>query len=110
MREFETGATRDDDASKIDPEGFMSPRVVKVFCQYMQRHRKQADGTMRDSDNWQKGIPYEQYLKSAWRHFLEVWIIHRGADRYPDLEEELCALKFNVDGMLHEISKERGDL
>lgn len=59
MREFRTGATRDNDEGKYDYEGFYHPLVVKRFGQYMDKHRKQADGKLRDSDNWQKGIPKE---------------------------------------------------
>ena len=115
MREFDTGATRDSADEKIDPEGFMSPLVVKAFCEYMHRCRKQADGRLRGSDNWQKGVPYDQYLKSAFRHFIEVWLISRGGDPCDDLDdpvealgEALCALKFNVNGLLYELLKGRG--
>jgi hypothetical protein len=38
-----------------------------------------------------------------WRHFFAVWQSHRGNSG--DIETELCALRFNVDGMLHEILK-----
>lgn len=104
MREFETGATRDSAEDKIDPEGFISPTVELAFCEYMHRHRKQADGKLRASDNWQKGMPFEEYLKSAWRHFLDIWLIHRGHSDLAreGIEEALCALKFNVNGMLYE--------
>lgn len=105
MREFDTGATRDSTTGKIDPEGFLSPTVELAFCRYMHRHRTQADGNLRDSDNWQKGIPFDQYLKSAWRHFLAVWLIARNApteECEEGLEDALCALKFNINGLLFE--------
>lgn len=117
MREFSTGATRDNDETKNDYEGFMSPHATKLFGDYMTKHRKQADGKLRDSDNWQKGIPRDAYMKSAWRHFLEVWTLHREyvKDRELDpvgapsnITEEMLeawnALKFNVDGYLHEMA------
>ena len=117
VRKFDTGATRDSADGKIDPEGCMSPLVVKAFCEYLNRCRIQADGSLRDSDNWQKGMPYDQYLKSAFRHFLEVWTISRGGDPVDDrvdpvevLCEALCALKFNINGMLYELLKGRGPL
>lgn len=107
IRQFITGATRDSDADKIDFEGFLSPLVLQRYGEYMNRHRKQSDGTIRDSDNWQKGIPLAAYMKSLWRHLKDAWAAHRG---YPttsgeDIQEELCALIFNSSGYLHELLK-----
>ena len=110
MRTFGSGATRDSDSSKIDYEGFLSPLVLKRFGEYMGRHRVQADGVLRTSDNWQKGIPREAYLKSGLRHSMDWWLHHRG---YPEaaresLEDALCAVIFNAMGYLHECLKQRG--
>jgi len=105
MRTFETGATRDDDSDKKDYEGFLSPAVLYRFAQYMHKNRIQSDGDMRDSDNWQKGIPPDQYMKSMLRHLFDLWLIHRGRSglaEVGDIEEVLCALLFNVMGYLHE--------
>lgn len=110
MRTFETGATRDTDAGKLDYEGFLSPRVLKRFAEYMNKNRVQSDGTLRDSDNWQKGIPLEAYMKSLWRHFFEVWELYRvrvangvlDDDQIDALDEALCAVMFNTQGFLHE--------
>jgi len=109
MREFKTGATRDTDEGKYDYEGFYNPLVVKRFGQYMDKHRKQADGKLRDSDNWQKGIPKDAYIKSAWRHFMDWWMEHRGYKSREGIEDALCALLFNVQGYLYEILKVRED-
>ena len=113
MRKFESGATRNTDVGKNDYEGFLSPLVIEEYGNYMTKHRKQADGKLRDSDNWQKGIPLSAYMKSLWRHFLDAWFIHRGYKRYDDITKEeltmkgvLCAILFNVMGYLHEILKE----
>ena len=109
MRTFETGATRDTDTEKIDPEGFLSPLVIERYCLYMHQHRIQADGKLRASDNWQKGIPLDVYMKSLWRHFLDVWLVHRGfqprcnPDEFQDM---LCAILFNTMGWLHELLKQ----
>ena len=105
MRTFNTGATRDDDTTKLDYEGFLSPLVLERFAEYMNKHRKQADGKLRDSDNWQKGIPKDAYIKSAWRHFMDVWKFHRGLKGRDNMEEALCALMFNIMGYLHELLK-----
>lgn len=109
MREFETGATRDTDDGKYDYEGFLSPLVLERFGEYMHKHRIQADGTLRDSDNWQKGIPFVAYMKSGWRHFMEWWTLHRSGEADTDeIQEALCALMFNVQGYLHELLKDAG--
>lgn len=109
-RTFETGATRSNDAVRYDPEGFLSPIALERFCEYMNKHRLQADGKLRDSDNWQKGIPFITYMKGMWRHLLHCWQRHRGwtvVDQFAaaDIEEDLCAIWFNVQGYLHELLK-----
>src|SRR5882724_7606971 len=55
FRVFASGATRDSDENKLDFEGLLSPLVLEEFAKYMHGKRKMPDGTMRDSDNWQKG-------------------------------------------------------
>jgi len=107
VRKFKTGATRDTNEGKYDYEGFLSPLVLKRFGEYMNKHRKQSDGTLRDSDNWQKGIPQDAYIKSSWRHFHDWWMEHRGFSSREGTEEALCALLFNVMGYLHEHLKKR---
>lgn len=109
MRTFNSGATRNDDTNKLDYEGFLSPIVLEEFAKYMHAHRKQADGNLRASDNWQKGISQEAYMKSAWRHFHDWWKLHRGLvalsseDGHEVTKKEaLCALMFNVMGYLFE--------
>ena len=107
MRKFDTGATRNDDAEKYDYEGHLCPLVIERYGEYMNKHRKQADGSMRASDNWQLGIPVEQYMKSLWRHVHSVWKNHRGYTTPEEQEENLCAVLFNSMGMLHEHLKEK---
>ncbi len=98
MREFATGATRDTDDGKYDYEAFLSPWVVERYGAYMHANRKQANGQLRDGDNWQKGIPPEVYMKSAFRHFVTVWKEHRQGKV---AEDEVCAVLFNMMGYLH---------
>ena len=105
MRTFSSGATRDEEAEKMDYEGFLSPLVLQRYAAYMHRHRKQADGQLRDSDNWQKGIPRDVYMKSLWRHFMDLWLAHRGETAGQSEEESLCAILFNAMGYLHEQMK-----
>ncbi len=111
MRKFDSGATRDTVEGKHDLEGFLSPAVLNRYAEYMNKHRKQADGELRDSDNWQKGIPLDVYMKSAFRHFFDLWANHRHIDSAikEDVEESLCALLFNTMGYLHEYLKSKAD-
>lgn len=107
IRVFETGATRSPAEGKPDFEGYLSPLVIERYGEYMLRHAKQTDGTMRPSDNWQRGIPLSEYLKSAYRHFMDWWMIERGHVGRETLEDSLCALIFNASGYLHEVLKKR---
>lgn len=104
MRQFDSGATRDTDEGKLDYEGFLSPVVLERYAEYMDKHSIQADGKRRASDNWQKGIPRSAYMKSMWRHFFDVWKLHRQGEQADSLtmEEALCALLFNVMGYLRQ--------
>lgn len=105
VRQFNTGATRSNDANELDYEGFLSPIVLKRFAEYMHKHRFQKDGSVRDSDNWQKGMPRKRFMKSLWRHVMDLWLIVRNHDdkaREP-IEDTLCAIMFNAMGFLHEV-------
>ncbi len=109
MRQFGSGATRDTDNGKLDYEGFLSPLVLERYAQYMHKHRVQVDGSLRDADNWMKGIPLDVYIKSGWRHFMDWWMNHRGVKAREGLEEALCAVIFNSSGYLHEVLKKKND-
>lgn len=113
---FETGAIRDIEGDKLDIEGFLSPLVIEEYSRYMHKCRQTATG-LRDSDNWQKGIPVNRYMKSLIRHAIAVWKTHRywgkkgellGTEGYRVemyLKEELCAVIFNAMGYLFELVK-----
>lgn len=101
VRQFDTGATRDDLTSKPDYEGYLSPLVIERFGQYMLAHQETPTGR-RASDNWQLGIPKDEYMKSLLRHVVAVWLAHRRG--WAD-EEALCAILFNTQGYLHETLK-----
>lgn len=113
-REFGTGANRDTDLGKLDIEGFLSPIVLERYCEYLNKHRELPDGTLRDSDNWQKGIPKKVYIKSAIRHTWDIWswwrgydIIDRKTGRPLQIEDVICATIFNWMGLLLELIHER---
>ena len=74
---FSTGATRSSE-NLYDPSGFLNPRVLQLYCEYMERHRIQKDGKPRDSDNWQRGMPSSRAYRSLLRHAFDVWLISRG--------------------------------
>lgn len=108
LRTFASGATRDTDERKNDYEAFLSPSVIRRYGDYMQSHRIQTDGQVRPGDNWQKGISKDAYMKSMWRHFMDIWTIHRGNEakdfdgNVVNMDEALSAMLFNVMGYLHE--------
>lgn len=113
IRQFETGANRDLADHKHDYEGFLSLPVMRAYGAYMHTNRKLKDGSLRDSDNWQNGIPRDVYMKSAYRHFMDWWSLHRGYPTYDfegkevEMREAICGLLFNAMGYLHEeISEE----
>lgn len=112
MRVFATGATRNIE-SDPDYHGFISPLALHAYGDYMHRHRLQADGSLRDSDNWQKGIPNDAFVRSMVRHVHDIQLIHDGYGelaRTDDRDENvllshLAAALFNVQGMLHNVLK-----
>jgi hypothetical protein len=108
LRRFESGATRNRDDGQPDYEGFLSPTALARYGVYMHAHRIQADGSLRASDDWQKGIPQREYLKSLLRHVMDVWLCFRGGQTRESLEDALCATIFNSQGLLHEVLKESG--
>lgn len=110
MRQFLSGATRDNDVNKLDPEAFFSPLVLERYMEYMHKHRKQPDGKMRDGDNWQKLFGDDHYsvcMKSAWRHFFSWWKAHRGLKTEEDIEESMMALMFNIMAYSYKRLKEK---
>jgi len=112
MREFATGATRDDSTDKLDYEGLLSPIALERYAQYLHGHRRQADGKMRASDNWQKGLPIKECVKSMFRHVIDIWKLNRGYNvvdpkdgHFISTEEACCAVIFNAFAILHEKEK-----
>lgn len=107
QQHFTTGAYRDIDVDKLDIEAAVSPIVIERYVQYLHKHALMPDGTKRPNDNWQKGIPINNYMKSLVRHFIDVWKIHRGFKCNTNLEDSLCAVLFNTMGYLFEILREK---
>ena len=106
-RTFDSGASRNSSENKLDFEGFLSPLVLRRYAEYLHSHRALEDGTTRDSDNWQRGMPLTVYMKSLWRHFMGAWSQHRGWKSDDSMEVALCGIIFNASGYLHEVLKEK---
>lgn len=110
VRTFDSGATRDTTVGKLSYVKALSPIVLQRYVQYLDAHRKQSDGSMREFDNWKNGIPEDTYLDGLGRHFIAVWLLAQG---YPasdnhgpvTLEDSLCAIIFGASGWLHELLK-----
>ena len=106
IRKFDTGATRDTSDGKLEPWGFGSALVEKAFAEYMHENRLQSDGSLRDSNNWTKGIPLNVYYHSLSRHILDLRLLY---EEFPeeattnDKIEALCGVRFNVNGMMYEL-------
>ena len=110
IRKFDTGATRDTSENKLDFEAILCPAVLHRYTEYMNGCRKQSDGTLRDGDNWQKGIPIEVYTKSLIRHVMDVWLLRRNHKKravVKCMQTALCAVIFNAMGLLHELLLEQ---
>lgn len=110
IRKFDTGATRDTVEGKLDYMKALSPIVLQRYVQYLDKHRLQSDGSMRDFNNWKKGIPLDTYHSSKGRHFFAAWLIEEGyevSDNHGPVDEEdaLCGELFNTMGRLHELLK-----
>lgn len=108
IRTFDSGATRDTEQGKLDYVKALSPIVLKRYVQYLDKHRKQSDGSYRDFDNWKKGIPIEAYISGGGRHFMDAWLLTEGygtKDNHGpvELQDALCAQLFNIMGRLHEM-------
>ncbi len=51
MRDYDTGATRDDNTNKLSYSKGLSSQVLQRYLEYLGKHRGQADGKLRDWDN-----------------------------------------------------------
>ena len=114
IRKFGTDASRDTDEGKIQYARHLSPEVIKFFCEYMHKHRKLPDGSIREPDNWKKGFPKQSYVDSGFRHFIEMWSLHEKRNtkdltkkESEELKEALCGIMFNAIGHLHEELKDK---
>ena len=78
IRVFEGGGLRDSGEGKLNYYGFRHPLLEQSFAKYMHEHRKMADGTLRDANNWWKGWDKEISLQSMVRHMEDLQAINAG--------------------------------
>jgi len=113
MRQYDSGATRSPLGDKLQYKGFRCPQVEKSFALYMHEHRTQADGNIRDADNWKKGMDKEDCADSLIRHcedFHSAWegweVICPDTKKKVSVVELLNAMKFNINAIIRELIKE----
>lgn len=101
IRTFTTGATRSTSDGKLDYIKGLCPHTIEAYMRYLSKHRIQADGNIRDFDNWKKGIPTGEYLSSIFRHIMSIWKDYEAGNTIA--QDEACAVVFNAMGMLRNI-------
>lgn len=117
VRKFATGALRDTATDKLDFEGFLDPAVLEAYAKYMHFNRRMLDGSMRDSDNWQKGFGLATLVKSLIRHAFDLWDWHRQsistkharAKGFQNPMLAACGVLFNTMGYIREFLIENPD-
>lgn len=120
IRQFASGASRDADTEKLQFARFFDPLVVQRRAEYMHHHRHQADGSLREPDNWKlgqregTGIPIQAFMDGLARHEHDAWMIHEYGEVFRpetgesvDLEDALCAIMFNAEGWLRRLLLEK---
>lgn len=113
IRTFETGATRDTVAGKLSYMKALSPEVLEAYVTYLDKHRKQPDGSTREFNNWKRGIDKWTYLDSLLRHDHTAWMLMLGykvSDNHGPvtLLDSLMAVIFNASGLAYELLIEEG--
>lgn len=104
-RTFASGATRDSNTNKLAYDQGLSVQVLQSYMEYLGRHRKMKDGSLRDWNNWKAGIPIAAYRESLLRHCIDAVRRSKGLPVPEDasLNDLLCAVIFNAGGWLFEL-------
>lgn len=99
---FSTGAIRDIQDGKEDYIETISWTAMKRYAQYMTEKKKKYG-----AGNFKKGIPIESYEQSLVRH-LQKYLANKYEGGNTEKEEDhLAAMRFNIDGMMHEDEKNK---
>ena len=104
-RTFATGATRDSNKDKLAYDQGLSVQVLQTYMAYLSKHRVMKDGSLRDWNNWKRGISVEAYRESLMRHTIDAIRKSHGLPlrEESDLRDLLCAVIFNASGWLFEL-------
>jgi hypothetical protein len=104
-RIFASGATRDTNKDKLAYDKGLSMQVLQAYMEYLGKHRLMKDGSLREWNNYKKGIPIETYRESLMRHTVDVVRKSYGLPLREEmsLPELLCAVIFNASGYLFEL-------
>ena len=94
---FKTGAVRDSQKGKVDFVETVSFTAHHRFAQYMTGKKKKYG-----AGNFKKGIPIESYEKSLLRHVSQYFRNKYENGNDEPKEDHLAAIRFNVDGIMHE--------
>ena len=100
IRQFKTGAVRDQDDTKERYVECFSFTAWRRFAQYMKTQEKKYP-----PDNWRKGIPEKEYEQSLMRH-LQKYFMNKYEGGQLELDvDHLAAAYFNLQGIMFEQSK-----
>lgn len=97
ITKFNTGAIRDSQEGKPDFIETISFTAHNRYARYM-TGKKQKYG----AGNFKKGIPIESYERSLLRHIDKYFRNKYENGQDEPLEDHLAAIRFNVDGIMHE--------
>ena len=90
IRTLKSGAVRDTDNGKFEYLGFMHPLNDYSFAKYMHKHRKMADGSMRDSNDWWAGFGLNICIQSLSRHMEDLKLLYSGFFVYENREDGIA--------------------
>jgi|ERR1043165_1180000 hypothetical protein len=99
MKMTKNGMKREDKSAKLNYLDYLDPHVLERYA----RHMKKGE-LAHGRGNWKKGgYPLEEYLESAFRHFVALWAnFERSRTLRPGDEDHAAALLFNVIAFMRE--------
>ena len=99
MKRTSKGMLREDKSQKLNYLDYLDPHVLERYA----RHMKKGE-LAHGRGNWKKGgYPLEEYLESAFRHFVALWAnIERSGPLVGSDEDHAAALMFNIVAFMRE--------
>ena len=99
---FKTGAIRDSQEGKPDFIETISFTAHHRYAKYMTEKKKKYG-----AGNFKKGIPSESYEASLLRH-IDKYFRNKYENGNDEKDEDhLSAMRFNIDGLLHNEEQEK---